>query len=201
MISCASILLAAGASTRLGKPKQLLQVGGESLLRRAARIALEAGSSPSLVVLGASAAMVRNELNGLAVQTLINAEWREGVGSSLRCAIHAVLARPSPPGAVLMLVCDQPNVTVELLRALIAQHAGRRDAIVASRYQGILGVPAVFGSAFFTELAALSGDRGARQVIARHAAEASYLDFPGGEFDVDTLADESALRNLFASNA
>ena len=193
MANCASILLAAGASTRLGKPKQLLQVDGESLLRRTARMAVEAGCAPNLVVLGAAAGEMTRELEGLDVQRVINEAWREGMGSSLRCAMTSVMAEGSRPDAVLLLVCDQPNVSVKLLRALMAEQGGRAGTIAASRYEGVFGVPAVFGLDYFAELAELSGDRGARGVVMQHAAQVRCVDFPGGELDIDTPTDAGAL--------
>ena len=193
MANCASILLAAGASTRLGKPKQLLKLDGESLLRRTARMAVEAGCGPNLVVLGAAAEEMGRQLEGLDVETVVNEAWREGMGSSLRCAIAARLAGASRPDAVLLLVCDQPNVTVGLLRALMAEQGGKVGSIAASRYEGVFGVPAVFGAEYFAELAELSGDRGARGVVMQHAAQVRCVDFPGGEFDVDTLTDAELL--------
>lgn len=199
MTECASVLLAAGASSRLGKPKQLLQSGGESLLRRSARLAVEAGCSPNIVVLGAFAGIFRLELDGLAVEILINPDWRTGMGSSLSVAMNRMLKREVVPGAALLLVCDQPDISAELMRALITKQAADENPIVASRYTGragreILGVPSVFGSAFFPELAAVQGDQGARGVLVRHAAETGYVDFPQGSFDVDTPADELILK-------
>lgn len=194
MTACASILLAAGASSRLGKPKQLLQIGGESLLRRTARFAVEAGCSPNIVVLGAFAEELRLELDSLAVEIVINADWRKGMGSSLGVAMYSLLQRSPVPAAVLLLVCDQPDVSADLLRTLVAQQAVDGNAIVASRYGGIAGVPAVFASGFFPELATVEGDQGARHILAQHAAEASYIDFPQGSFDVDTPADEWMLK-------
>jgi len=193
MANCASILLAAGASTRLGKPKQLLKLDGESLLRRTARMAVEAGCGPNLVVLGAAAEEMGRQLEGLDVETVVNEGWREGMGSSLRCAMASLLAEGSRPDAVLLLVCDQPHVTVGLLRALMAEQGGKVGSIAASRYEGVFGVPAVFGAEYFAELAELSGDRGARGVVMQHAAQVRCVDFPGGEFDVDTLTDAELL--------
>ncbi|HVJ07792.1 MAG TPA: nucleotidyltransferase family protein [Acidisarcina sp.] len=194
MTDCASILLAAGGSSRLGKPKQLLQVDGESLLRRTARFAVEAGCSPNIVVLGSSAATLRRELDGLPVEILINPDWRTGKGSSLRVAMRSLLQRSPVPAAALFLVCDQPRISVELLRTLLAKQSMEGGSIVASRYAGVGGVPAVFPSAFFPELAFVQGDQGARQILPQHAVETSYVDFPQGEFDVDTHADELALK-------
>ncbi len=194
MTGCASILLAAGGSSRLGKMKQLLQIDGESLLRRTARFAAEAGCSPNIVVLGASVEALRPELDALDVEVVINADWPKGMGSSLGVAINSLMQRSLVPAAALLLVCDQPNVDAELMRAIIAQQVAAATAIVASRYAGVVGVPAVFASTFFPELAAIQGDRGARHILLQHSAQTSYVDFPRGNFDVDTPADELLLK-------
>jgi molybdenum cofactor cytidylyltransferase len=191
---CASILLAAGASSRLGRAKQLLSIGGESLLRRTARLAVEAGCSPSLIVLGADAEILKPEVGGGMFEILENPEWQEGMGASIRVAMKSVLMRPKVPGAVLLLVCDQPELSTELLVALIAAHNGRRDAIVASHYGGVVGVPAVFGADYFSELAMLSGESGARRVISRHLDYVMQVEFEGGDFDIDLPEDVAKLR-------
>lgn len=193
MICCASILLAAGDSSRLGSPKQVLKVKDETLLHRTARFAIEAGCSPNLVVLGAFADQLRTHLDGLAAEIVINPEWRNGMGSSLALAMHSLLSRLPLPEAVLLLVCDQPNLNPEFLHSLIAALNDSGKPIVASRYAGSAGVPALFTSALYPELAAARDDHGARAILARHSAESVYVDFPMGEFDVDTPADKAIL--------
>jgi molybdenum cofactor cytidylyltransferase len=192
---CASVVLAAGASTRLGRPKQLLSIHGESLLRRAARLAMEAGCSPNLILLGAHAEILKPEVDGSKYEVVENPGWQEGMGSSIRVAMKSLLARPKVPNAVLLLVCDQPELSAELLVTLLNIHNGRGDAIVASHYSGVLGVPAVFGSDYFAELAMLSGENGARRVIARHVEHAFGVAFEGGNFDIDLPEDVVKLRH------
>lgn len=196
MSACASIVLAAGASSRLGSPKQMLRLGGETLLQRTARLAAEAGCSPNLIVLGAHAKALQPEVAGDEFTVLENPGWQEGMGSSIRVAIEKVLKMPEVPAAVLLLVCDQPELSANLLRALLALHDGKPAAIAASRYGGILGVPAVFGARYFGELAKLSGERGARSVISRHPQHVMRLDFAGGEFDIDLPEDAVKLRRI-----
>lgn len=190
----AAIVLAAGASRRLGQPKQLIQLAGESLVRRSARLAVEAGCGPVCVVLGFAAERIRTALEGLAVDVVVNAEWAEGMGSSLRCGMEAV--RGSAPEGVLIMVCDQPRLTVEHLRALLAAFAGAEVGvrITASRYAGRAGVPAVFGAEFFRELAAVDGDRGAREVLARETVRVQVVEWLEGELDVDEAADLEKAR-------
>jgi molybdenum cofactor cytidylyltransferase len=179
----ASVILAAGASQRLGQPKQLIRVGGESLLRRTARSAIQAGCAPVWVVLGFAAEQMRPELQGLPVQSLTNAHWSQGMASSLRSGVSAAQVSAD---AVLLLVCDQVRLSSDHLRALLSHHRGGAAAITASEYGGRLGVPAIFSSRLFSELLRIEGDRGAREVIARHPAETQALSWPDGAFDLDS---------------
>lgn len=193
MPRCAAIVLAAGASSRLGEPKQLLQINGESLVRRTVRLVIEAGCSPVIVVLGAYAEKIKPELNDLVAVIVENAQWTEGMGSSICCGIASLQA--NRPEKVLISVCDQPELSAELLVALIAAQSG--DWLVAaSQYNGALGVPAVFCSSLFPQLQALTGDRGARALIAEFADRVNPVDFPGGGFDVDTAKDAIRLSHL-----
>lgn len=189
--ACAAIVLAAGASTRLGRPKQLIRCGEESLLRRVARFAGAAGCEPVFVVLGYRAGELQAELGGLAAEALVNESWAEGMGSSLRCGMEAIIRLQPPPAAVLVLVCDQPALGCEHLRALRASHAEGDWSITASGYAERAGVPAVFSRRLFPELLAVTGDRGARDVILAHEGQARILPWAEGVFDLDTEVDVS----------
>jgi molybdenum cofactor cytidylyltransferase len=178
----------------LDTPKQLLRIKGESLLCRTARLAIESGCSPNLIILGAHAEILKQDMLGSMSEILENPGWQEGMGSTIRVAMKSLLTRPKVLGSVLLLVCDQPQLSAELLAALLDIHGGRRDAIVASHYRGVLGVPAVFGADFFEELALLSGDSGARRVISMHREHTQQVEFEGGEFDVDLPEDVVKLR-------
>jgi molybdenum cofactor cytidylyltransferase len=188
-----AVVLAAGSSSRMGSPKQTLQFRGESLLRRAALAALGAGCRPVIVVTGAHAELSRSELDGLDVLEVSNPLWETGMASSVRAGVEGLIgADPEADAAVLML-CDQPHVTSEVISGLIAAHRAAGRLVVASAYGGGFGVPALFGRALFPELARLEGAAGAKQVIKRHASEANFLPFPGGEVDVDTPDDFTRL--------
>lgn len=181
--SVTAVLLAAGSSRRFGGDKQSAPLGGEALLVRATRMLLAAGFLEPLVVLRADADHHRALLADLPVRVVSNADAASGMATSLRCALQAApTAR-----ALLITVCDQPAVTPQHLLALVAQwRLGSR--LVASRYGETRGVPALFSPEHFPELGALSGDRGAGPVLARHL-EAATVPLPSGEWDIDTPAD------------
>lgn len=195
--SIAAIILAAGASTRLGHPKQLATLNGETLLDRAVRIAREAGSSPIVVVLGAEAARIRAVCPLHRAHIVLNDRWREGMASSIRAGIAALikLAQPQPPNALagaLLLTCDQPAVTPDHLRALAAS-----GDLTASAYAGRRGVPAYFPAPSFAALTQLIGDSGARDLLL--AARA--IPLPLGEFDIDTPESLAEAHRAFGGSS
>ncbi len=187
------ILLAAGGSRRLGSPKQLVaDAQGRSLVRRAAETALASACRPVVVVLGASAEAVEVELAGLPVTITINPEWQTGLASSLQAGLNT-LAEVQTPDAVVVMLCDQPQVTSALLDSLLDAYAGTEHEVIASEYGGTLGVPALFGPALFGALALLTGDEGARRVIKNYAGPMTRVPFPEGVYDIDTPLDVQAL--------
>jgi molybdenum cofactor cytidylyltransferase len=188
-----AVVLAAGGSRRLGRPKQLLELRGEPLVRRAARIAAEAGFAPVVVVVGAEADAVGAALAGGPFTVVANERWESGVASSIRRGIEALRATRGDVDGALLATCDQPLVEPGHLAALAAAASSEGKAIAASSYGGTVGVPALFTRAVLDELLALEGDHGAKRVIARDADRVARVELPGGERDVDTEADWSAL--------
>ncbi|MGH9511126.1 MAG: nucleotidyltransferase family protein [Terriglobales bacterium] len=187
--SCAAIILAAGSSTRLGKPKQLIQIEGTSLLKRTAILALDAGCSPVVAVLGADAEQLEPELDGLDVRIARNHGWASGMASSLNCGVKMALSLDAAIAKVLILVCDQPKLDSRILINLLEKHERSGAAITASSYAGTRGVPAIFSKEVFPALGALRGDEGARRIIATYQGRVEYVDFPGGADDIDTVED------------
>jgi molybdenum cofactor cytidylyltransferase len=189
-----AVVLAAGGSARLGRPKQLLALDGEPLVRRAARAAAEAGYAPVVVVVGAAADQVSTALAGDAFVLVENPDWRAGVAGSIRRGLAALLARRSEVEGVLLAVCDQPAASAAHLAALAEALADGAHAVAASSYAGTVGVPALFARSAFGELEALQGDHGAKRVVTRDPARVVAVALPGGERDVDTEADWTAPR-------
>ena len=189
----AAIVLAAGASRRLGQPKQLLMLGSETLLERVLRLAGEAGATPVVVVLGAhseqiSAAVPLNQLH--QVIPVLNSVWEQGMASSIHAALSALDACAPQAAGALILSCDQPRLTANHLRAMLESFAAQpAPTIVASAYAGVLGIPAVFPREAFADLRALRGDRGARALLTQPPFPLISLPFPGGEIDIDVPTD------------
>lgn len=194
-----AVVLAAGSSSRMGTPKQLLPFRGRTLLRGAALAALEAGCRPVIVVTGAHAEQSRGELRGLDVLEVMNARWETGMASSVRAGVRALAEADASASAVVLMLCDQPHVTREVVAALVSAHRADGSPVVASQYGGGFGVPALFARPLFAELARLEGRAGAKQVIERHAGEAQFVPFPGGEIDVDTPEDFARLQSTNTS--
>ncbi len=154
-----ALVLAAGGSTRLGQPKQLLTRGGETLVHRAVRLACETGAERVFVVLGADADAMADAVHDLACETLLNSRWADGLSSSLRRAAPHVSAAALP---VLALGCDQPALDVQHLQMLLDQAHGAPSGCAATAYGADAGIPAVVPRAWFDVTDAPTGDRGFR---------------------------------------
>lgn len=182
----AAVVLAAGASKRLGQPKQLATLAGETLLERALRTARAAGCSPVVVVLGASADRIAQQCELSDAVVVRNENWSEGMASSIRVGLNAL----AEVDGVVLMTCDQPAVTAEHLRQLMA-----KGKVTASSYAGCRGVPAYFPAATITQLTALQGNAGARELLR----SAPAIELAGGELDVDTAADLAVAQLLLGS--
>lgn len=176
----AAVILAAGAGQRMGGPKALLRIGGETLLHRTARAALAVGCDPVVAVIGAW----DPGLDGMKVRTVVNAEASEGMASSIRRGVGIL---PPKVRSVLILTVDQPAVDAMLLRNLLALAARDPERPAACAYADTLGIPAVLPRRLFPDLLALSGDRGAKAILVREVT--ATLPFPGGEADLDVPTD------------
>ena len=187
----AGIVLAAGSSRRLGEPKQLVFLGGETLLERAARVAKEAGLQPVYIVFGVVVSGGHDvdfgvgKLDGCT--PLINDGASEGMASSIRVGVWAAVE--AGVDGVVVMACDQPAVTAGHLRELMSVGG----EVVASEYAGRRGVPAYFPASAFKELMELRGDVGARELLRG----ARGVELPGGELDVDTPEELARARELF----
>jgi CTP:molybdopterin cytidylyltransferase MocA len=188
----AAVILAAGGSARFGFPKQLLTHQGQNLVRRAAIAAIDAKLSPVIVVLGAYASTIAQQLAGLdSVTTVENADWMKGQATSLKLGIEA--ARSANADAALVMLADQPLIDSDSLAKLIRKYdEGCR--LVAAHYSNTIGAPAIFGSEFFGELKHLSGDHGAGKWLRERGDEVTTVDLEEAAMDIDTPDDLKHLR-------
>lgn len=192
MRKIAAVILAAGASTRFGRPKQLLDWGSAPLAAHVADVALSAGLAPVLVVLGCQAEAVHAALSRRPVQIVMNWRWQEGMSTSVQIGLASL---PPETEAAIFLQCDQPLITADLLRALVARFEETGAPIVHPTHAGQRSTPALFARRLFPELAAVAGDEGGRSLIARYAGDVAAVEVadPDALADVDTPADYARL--------
>jgi molybdenum cofactor cytidylyltransferase len=194
-MSIAAIILAAGASRRLGQPKQLVACEGEPLLERALRLAREAGASPVLVVLGANFAPICASIPFNAAIPVFNEKWEQGVSTSIHAGLNEADVRAPDAAGALIMACDQPRLSSEHLRSLLKAFAEQPQlSIVASSYAGTNGIPAVFPKSVYGKLHTLHGDKGARTLLAKPPCPLIVLPFEGGEVDIDLPSDLAQLE-------
>jgi molybdenum cofactor cytidylyltransferase len=187
----AAMVLAAGSSTRMGRNKLLLDVGGESLVRRAVRAAVEGGVDEVIVVLGHEEEKVRAELRGLPCLAVSNPDHAEGAGTSVRTGVrHA-----SGVDALVVVLADMPFVTPEMIATLVSRYRAHRPPLVVSHYGAVQAPPTLYDRALFDELLAIPGERCAKQVVRRHEGEAEVVDWPEDALrDIDVPADYDGVR-------
>jgi molybdenum cofactor cytidylyltransferase len=190
----AALLLAGGPSTRLGQPKQLVRLGGESLVRRTARLLLSLRPAPLIVVTGCEAARVEAELDGLALDVVFNRHWAQGMGGSINAGARAL---PVGPEAVLVTVCDQWRLeSADLARLVSCWFSDISRICVASWKEGeafVSGPPVIFPRKLIPELKSMQANRGARQLIDRYMDLVEFVDMQNAAFDLDRPEDLARL--------
>jgi molybdenum cofactor cytidylyltransferase len=192
------ILLAAGSSSRLARPKQLLQYQGQTLLRHAAEVAAASPCRPLVLVTGALHDELLSEIDGLPFHVVRNDAWADGMGGSIAAGLAELetaaetAAATAKVDAVVVMLCDQPLLTPEVIGELIVQFQATGQPVVASAYGGTQGVPALFSRELFPQLLELRGATGAREMLQQYK-HLPTVDFAGGTTDVDTEAQYAAL--------
>jgi len=190
------VVLAAGASRRLGTPKQLLSFQQKPLLQHVLDQTQEYTFSTKVLVLGAFAEQILESVDPISFHVIINEQWAAGMASSLRAGVTQALVDCPNLEHLLFLLSDQPFVSSELIQSLITTHIQHDKLITACRYQGQLGVPAIFEKSLFPELLQLQGDRGANALIQAYGDRVGEVAFKLGSFDVDTEEDYRRLGNI-----
>ena len=193
----AAIILAAGASTRMGQSKQRLEWKSGTLLTNALNTARQAGISSITVVLGADEETNRQAIAEENVNIVSNPQWESGMGSSLKAGLQKVVRSMPEISGVLVMVCDQPFVTPAHLRALTDGLDISGIKAVFSQYAGTAGVPAAFSKDLFYQIQALDDDQGAKKIIQQlNKEEYSVVDLKDGEIDLDTFEQYLRYKSL-----
>ena len=192
------LVLAAGASTRLGQPKQLVRLGGRPALHIVLANAVTVAGNAVTVVIGANAQELTHMLAHSPASSIVNRHWEEGIAASIRCGLGSV---PSSADAVMILLGDQVCVSSDDLKRLLAAWNGQESRLAAATYERHVGVPAILPRACFSELAQLRGDEGARKILQRNPDRLIRVPMSNAAFDLDTEEDLAALRTRFNSEA
>lgn len=185
----AVIILAAGASSRMGTSKQLLEVDGEPLLIHAVNVAVASGSREVILVLGANEQSHLDLVKGLPVKVITNHFWKAGMGSSIKTGLQYIIKECPDSQAVVIMVCDQPAVRSEHIRTLVSTFLGSGKPIAASAYSQTLGVPVIFARSFFSNILMLQDDQGAKKIIGQFPEQVAIVDMPEAAVDLDTRED------------
>jgi len=189
------IILAAGSSSRLGRPKQLIEFQGKKLIQKAIEEAQKSKADALVVVLGWNSELIKSTFDSKQIPFVINENWEEGMASSMQAGLSFLMENEQPDQVILILV-DQPFVDANLLNRLILEKERTGKGIVACAYSETLGVPAIFDQKYFEELLMLKGTDGAKKVILRNKADVFEIEFPLGAVDLDTEEDLRQLKNL-----
>jgi molybdenum cofactor cytidylyltransferase len=189
------IILAAGSSSRLGQPKQLVNVDGVPLLRKSVLAALNAKYSTVLVVLGSNAEEHKKTIAHLPIEIVIHIEWEKGMGSSLKAGINQLLKISPKTTAIVVMVCDQPLLTSAHLAVLRETYQKSMKPIIASQYNEIIGVPALFDHSLFSELQKIKDIQGAKAVIESNLNLTATISWEEGRLDIDTPEDLKLLNS------
>ena len=192
------LILAAGSSSRLGQPKQLVEFEGQTLIERITHIALSV-SEEVLVVLGANIELIKPKLKALSdrINIIENTRWQEGMGTSISLGVENLVSKSE---AILILLVDQPFISQVLLQSMVQTFADTKMPIVACEYGNQLGVPILFDKSFFSDLRNLKGEQGAKSFLKKYSEKIISIEFRQGIFDIDTPKDLIKLNSVKNKN-
>lgn len=190
----AVLLLAAGASSRMGQPKMFLTWQGETLLQHAVSAAASI-STPVFVVTGEHTDKIASILQHTAVQLIHNPQWQEGMGTSVAAGVAGILQAGYSPDNLIIVVCDQPFITAGLLHQMIEAKVSSGKGIVGCSYDNTIGTPVLFDKKYFSALQGLNGQQGAKRLLQQYAENVTTVPFSEGSIDIDTPEDYERLVN------
>ncbi len=189
------IILAAGSSSRLGRPKQLLQYRNQTLIEHIAGEAIKAKLYPIVIVTGANAQQVVVILNNKELTITYNENWQEGIASGIVAGVSKMLFLNDKLEHIIVSVCDQPFVSAVLFQQLIQKKVETGKGIVASTYADTIGTPVLFDRNYFKYLQDLKGEEGAKKLLKMYNNDVATVSFPQGSIDIDTEEDYKKLLN------
>lgn len=181
------LILAAGYSRRLGRPKQFIELNGKLLIQHVVDEAIKADIGRVYVLTGYQSDTVKTELGKRDIKFIINPQWREGMGSSIRKGVEKVMDEGW--AGLIISVCDQPFINAKVFRNLKVHHETSGKGIIYSEYDPGYGPPVYFNGKYFDELLSLKGDWGAKSIIKKHTADTGSISFSDGKLDIDTKED------------
>ena len=190
-VHTALLILGAGNSSRLGRPKQLLGLKDTTLLNHTLTEALKVSCQVRVLVLGAYQKEIQAKITPTDIEILFNKNWEKGMASSIQVGLNWLIDHHDPD-QVLILLCDQPFIDHKLMELLIAQKREEKKGIIGSAYGGTVGVPALFDKKYFPALLSLKGKEGARSLLRKFDDDAGSIKFPKGNIDIDTENDFNA---------
>ncbi len=191
------VILAAGASSRMGQTKQLLPWEDTTLLGNAIRKAKASDANSVVVVLGANAESIRKEISGTQIEIIVNSFWASGLGSSIACGTDFLIKKKYKPNGILIMLADQPLVDTVYLNAMMDAFNSEYPIIIATGYGNRAGVPALFSKDYYEKLAKLDDDFGAKKIIESQKDNILVLDLGQRTVDIDTKSDyDSLTKNL-----
>ncbi|CAH0995016.1 Nicotine blue oxidoreductase [Emticicia aquatica] len=195
------IILAAGASSRMGAPKQLLLVDGKTLIKRVAEVAIDTPCHPIVTVLGANRHLIRKEIEKIPITVIDNPQWENGMSSSIKMGLVGTYMTQKEMDAVIFLTVDMPFVTARLINEMIEKATENPEIeIVACKYDNQVGIPVLFKRPLFNDLLELKGDEGAKKIVLKNKEKTALIDFPEGKFDLDTIDEYRNFVSNYNSN-
>ena len=183
------VILAAGNSSRMGQPKQLLEIDESNLITHIINSVIKVKSAESILILGANAALIFTAINTEQIQIVINNNWGSGMASGICLGLQTLLHHNPALETCTFVVCDQPFVNSNLLELLITKHRETGKGIIACSYADTVGTPVLFSAVYFSQLLRLHGEQGAKRILSLHGNDVSTVSFEAGAVDIDTPQD------------
>ncbi len=187
------VVLAAGSSSRLGQPKQLLLYKNTSLLKNTISQASQVPNTAIIVVTGSNHELIEKKITDSEIKTIFNPDWELGMSTSIATGLNELLRLYPNIQKCIFTVCDQPYITTIVFENLIKEYQKKVKGIAASEYAATLGTPVLFHKEYFTELLQLKGQEGAKKIINRFLEDTVAVPFEKGNIDIDTIEDYNEL--------